>query len=300
MSKFQYFYILKNESLSQDWVKVMTSDKPLSNTSEELKKTELPTPFTIVAGIMSEDISYIQHYFAQEYHITTTFKFGSNKDFINISADVAIRYLIEASLFLSDCELLDLPTPSDLSLIDNLGLAQDLTLDQYGDPQGFAVTVNATSKKSDSAKSSESHAATASKNITSKSGSNKNTAAEEASSKAIATETKKQAKAAKASALLADAVADDKDSSPARLPSFKFSLIGLKPGDEIIFAPLNIKVRIVDERHIKYRGREYSTSRFCRDFLPEDRRKACNTYRGPDYFTYKGKTLTEIRNKLGV
>lgn len=273
MSKLQYFYILKNDSLSQDWVKVMTSDKALSNTSEELTKTELPTPFTIVAGLRAPDVSAVQHYFAQPIHITANFKFGTTKDFINISSSVANKYLVEASLFLEDCEIVDVNGIN----VDDLVAELDLVEEEVAvvEPKTARVATKAAAR-------AEAKAAKA---------------AARAEAKAAKDAARAEAKAARAAAKAAKAA---KTPNPNRLPAFRFTLIGLKPGDDIIFAPLNLKVRIVDEQHVKYKGNEYSTSLFCKTFIPDEMRKSCNTYRGPDYFTYKGKTLTEIRREMGV
>ena len=82
-----------------------------------------------------------------------------------------------------------------------------------------------------------------------------------------------------------------------RRPPFKFSMIGLKPGDTIIFAPNGEEVRVNSERTVDYDGRILTLSRFCKIYMP-DNDSENKEYQGPAHFTYKGKTLDEIRKKL--
>lgn len=50
---------------------------------------------------------------------------------------------------------------------------------------------------------------------------------------------------------------------------------------------------------IKYKGVEYTTTDFCKHFLPDERRNSKDAYQGPKYFTFKGELLTDLRAKLG-
>jgi|GEM_PF-1979577 len=83
---------------------------------------------------------------------------------------------------------------------------------------------------------------------------------------------------------------------PRRAP-FKFSMIGLKPGDIINFAPNGEEVRVNSENTVDYDGQILTLSRFCKIYMP-DNDSENKEYQGPAYFTYKGKTLDEIRKKL--
>ncbi|MBQ9294823.1 MAG: type I restriction enzyme HsdR N-terminal domain-containing protein [Bacteroidaceae bacterium] len=80
-------------------------------------------------------------------------------------------------------------------------------------------------------------------------------------------------------------------------PPFKFSMIGLKAGDVVVFDSLNIEVSVASDNTIIYKGKEYKLTTFCKEFLPKGRRTKSNTYRGPDYFSYQGKTLTRLRKE---
>ena len=82
---------------------------------------------------------------------------------------------------------------------------------------------------------------------------------------------------------------------PRRAP-FKFSMIGLKPGDTIIFAPNGEEVRVNSENTIDYDGQILTLSRFCKIYMP-DNDSENKEYQGPAHFTYNGKTLDEIRKE---
>lgn len=82
---------------------------------------------------------------------------------------------------------------------------------------------------------------------------------------------------------------------PRRAP-FKFSMIGLKPGDTIIFAPNGEEVRVNSENTVDYDGQILTLSRFCKIYMP-DNDSENKEYQGPAHFTYKGKTLDEIRKE---
>ena len=82
-----------------------------------------------------------------------------------------------------------------------------------------------------------------------------------------------------------------------RRPPFKFSRIGLKPGDTIIFAPNGEEVKVNSENTVYYDGQTLTLSRFCKIYMP-DKNSEFKEYQGPAHFTYKGKTLDEIRKEI--
>ena len=45
-------------------------------------------------------------------------------------------------------------------------------------------------------------------------------------------------------------------------------------------------------------GEIYTTSGFCKKFMPEEKRNSKDAYQGPKYFTFKGERLTDLRTKL--
>lgn len=81
-----------------------------------------------------------------------------------------------------------------------------------------------------------------------------------------------------------------------RRAPFKFSMIGLKPGDIINFAPNGEEVRVNSENTVDYDGQILTLSRFCKIYMP-DENSEFKEYQGPAHFTYKGKTLDEIRKE---
>ena len=89
------------------------------------------------------------------------------------------------------------------------------------------------------------------------------------------------------------------DANPAKKPRrapFKFSMIGLKPGDTIIFAPNGEEVRVNSENTVDYDGQILTLSRFCKIYMPDEDSEN-KEYQGPAHFTYKGRTLDEIRKE---
>ena len=87
--------------------------------------------------------------------------------------------------------------------------------------------------------------------------------------------------------------------SKAQKPAFKFHMIGLKVGDTVVFDELNLSVTVASDDKVEYQGRLWSLSAFTREFLPEDKQNASGAYQGPKYFSYKGKTLSELRKESG-
>lgn len=82
----------------------------------------------------------------------------------------------------------------------------------------------------------------------------------------------------------------------ARRPPFKFSMIGLKPGDVVYFEHGDIPVTVVSENTVAYDNEIYTLSRFCKHFMPEEGSEN-KEYQGPAHFTLNGKTLDEIRKE---
>ena len=91
---------------------------------------------------------------------------------------------------------------------------------------------------------------------------------------------------------------NEKYENTARRAPFRFSMIGLQVGDELIFDPTGLIVRVAGDRTIEYQGRIYKMSAFVPTFLPEELQNNSGAYQGPKYFSYKGKTLTEIRSEV--
>lgn len=82
-----------------------------------------------------------------------------------------------------------------------------------------------------------------------------------------------------------------------RKDPFKFHMIGLKVGDIVTFDALKLDVKVASDDKVEYEGRLYSLSAFTGNFLPEDMQTPSRAYQGPKYFSYKGKTLYDIRKE---
>ena len=88
---------------------------------------------------------------------------------------------------------------------------------------------------------------------------------------------------------------DEKKEKKTFRPPFDFSMVGLTVGDVVVFDALNLEVRVAGKNKVEYEGRLWSLSAFCGTYLPENMQNHSGAYQGPKYFSYKGKTLWEIR-----
>ena len=86
----------------------------------------------------------------------------------------------------------------------------------------------------------------------------------------------------------------NKEKNSIRKP-FNFNMINLKVGDKIIFNPLNIEVKVAGENKIEHEGRLWSLTAFAGTYMPDDMRCPSEAYQGPKYFSYKGKSLVQLR-----
>lgn len=76
---------------------------------------------------------------------------------------------------------------------------------------------------------------------------------------------------------------------------FDFSMVGLNIGDTVIFDALNLPVKVAGKNKVEYEDRLWSLSAFCGTYLPEGMHNSSESYQGPKYFSYQGKTLWDIR-----
>lgn len=81
-----------------------------------------------------------------------------------------------------------------------------------------------------------------------------------------------------------------------RRPPLKFSMCDVKDGDILNFEPLNLNVIARGQDQVEFNGKIYSMTGFTKEFLPKDRTTNSHSYRGPQFFTFKNKTLVELRN----
>ena len=80
----------------------------------------------------------------------------------------------------------------------------------------------------------------------------------------------------------------------ARRGPFQFSKYGIPTGSGLVYIDdPEIKVTVVDDRHVLYKGQETSLSRLARDLKKFD-----HPVQGTLWFTYQGKKLTDIRDEV--
>ena len=71
-----------------------------------------------------------------------------------------------------------------------------------------------------------------------------------------------------------------------------FSALGISQGAELVFVPTGLKVVVDGEKTIRYKGMKYSLSGFTKKFIPSPNHSGA--YRGPKYFSYRGRLLVDI------
>lgn len=79
-----------------------------------------------------------------------------------------------------------------------------------------------------------------------------------------------------------------------RKPPFRFSMVGLKPGDRVAFTGDPEKIAtVVDDRRVEYEGVTTSLSA-----LAERLTGSGHAMQGPLYFTYESETLADRRRRM--
>jgi len=81
-----------------------------------------------------------------------------------------------------------------------------------------------------------------------------------------------------------------------RTPNFTFSELGINIGEELTFIPTGIVVKVATEREVEYNGKLYKLSPFVSEFIP--RKPASCSFRGPMFFLYNGRKLSDIREEV--
>ena len=88
------------------------------------------------------------------------------------------------------------------------------------------------------------------------------------------------------------------ESSPVkRSAPFKFKMVNISAGETVVFEPKNLICSVVNDNTISYNGVKYSLSGFCAEYMPDSMKNASRAYQGPKYFSYKGKSLVDLRNE---
>ena len=80
-------------------------------------------------------------------------------------------------------------------------------------------------------------------------------------------------------------------------PRFKFSMVDIPVGSELVFIPTGVKVKVASDDQIEYQGRIFKLSPFVGTYMPDDKRTTSGTYQGAKYFSYNGEVLNDIRTR---
>lgn len=81
-------------------------------------------------------------------------------------------------------------------------------------------------------------------------------------------------------------------------PRFKFSMVNIPIGSELVFTPTGIKVKVVSDDQIEYDGRIFKLSPFVGTYMPAEKRNSSGAYQGAKFFTYNGEVLDDIRTRV--
>lgn len=84
------------------------------------------------------------------------------------------------------------------------------------------------------------------------------------------------------------------DAETGRRTRFRFSMVGINPGETVAFANDPSKVaRVVDDTHVEYEGVTTSLSALAKEFLGRS-----SGVQGPLRFTYEGERLSDRRIRM--
>ena len=87
---------------------------------------------------------------------------------------------------------------------------------------------------------------------------------------------------------------EDNTANIVRLEAFKFSMCGLKEGDELEFInDRNIKCYVKNDKKVTYNGEDYSLSALAQILTGKPYNLA-----GPHYFMYNGEILNNLRERM--
>lgn len=96
---------------------------------------------------------------------------------------------------------------------------------------------------------------------------------------------------------LTDAEKEDKKEAEAiskRRPPFEFSMVGIEPREHIEFIrDKNLVITVVDDKHVECNGQTISLSALVGQYYGNGK-----SFPGPDYFTYKGEPLNDLRRRM--
>ena len=81
-------------------------------------------------------------------------------------------------------------------------------------------------------------------------------------------------------------------------PRFKFSMVNIPIGSELVFTPMGLKVKVASDDQVEYEGRIFKLSPFVGTFMPDEKRNTSGAYQGSNYFTHNGEVLDALRSRF--
>lgn len=107
MSEPGFVYILTNPSFREDWVKIGKSSRPVDVRSKELDNTAVPLPFEIYATMKTAKYNEAEKLIHRYIERFTNLRIRDNREFFNISPEVALDIFRDVAGVLGDAEIVE-------------------------------------------------------------------------------------------------------------------------------------------------------------------------------------------------
>lgn len=107
MENIGFVYILTNQSFREDWVKIGKSSRPVDIRSKELDNTAVPLPFEIFATLKTSKFNQVEKLVHKTIDRLTDLRIRQNREFFNVSPEVALDILKDIASTLDDAEIVE-------------------------------------------------------------------------------------------------------------------------------------------------------------------------------------------------
>src|SRR5574344_241149 len=115
MKEIGFVYILTNPSFKEDWVKIGKSSRSVDVRSKELDNTAVPLPFEIYATLKTEKYNEVEKLVHKTIDRLTDLRIRQNREFFNVSPEVALSILKDIATTLNDAEIFEANKPINTS-----------------------------------------------------------------------------------------------------------------------------------------------------------------------------------------
>lgn len=115
MNELGFVYILTNPSFKEDWVKIGKSSRPVDIRSKELDNTAVPLPFEIYATLKTVKYNEVEKLVHKTIDRLTDLRIRQNREFFNVSPEVALSILKDIATTLDDAEIFEANKPINTS-----------------------------------------------------------------------------------------------------------------------------------------------------------------------------------------